>query len=416
VSEPIDPQHFRHVLGHFPTGVAAVTSCDESSAPIGMIVGSFTSVSLDPPLVAFLPAKQSSTSPKIVRNGRFRVNVLGAHQEALCRAFAAAGDRKFDGLDWTMSNGLPRLDSAVAWIECVVEAVHDAGDHDIVVGRVTSLEAAGASLPLLFFQGGYGRFAPMSLAAAGEPDLVEHLRLVDVARPFMEELAERTQVECHASSAVGGEIVLLAAAGTPADGRPFSRVGQRLPLIPPLGTVLVAWSLAATEQWLVRAGSLTPERRLHLQTLVERVQERGWSLAMWSDNLRQLEASVDKTTLEGLTPHGSKAIRQLIEQLNSEHEPEDVRDPDRQYRIRNVTVPVFDVHQQAVLQLTLYGLPADAGPADLDAYLRPLLLAAKRVSGALAGQHRSSSTRSSSAPSSSPPSNNVSVAAGRDRP
>jgi flavin reductase (DIM6/NTAB) family NADH-FMN oxidoreductase RutF len=387
MSESIDPQHFRRVLGHFPTGVAAVTSCDDTGAPVGMTVGSFTSVSLSPPLVAFLPGKDSRTSPKIIRSGRFCVNVLGAHQEPVSRAFATGGDRKFEGLEWTPSpSGLPRLDSAVAWIECAVEAVHDAGDHDIVVGRVTSLEAAGPPLPLLFFQGGYGRFAPLSFAAAGQPDLIEHLRLVDKARPFMEEVAQLTKAECQASSVVGGVIVLLATAGTPAHGRPFSRVGQRLPLIPPLGTALVAWSEPATEQWLARAGNRLPEeRRRELASLARRVRERGWSVAVWSDDLRKLEATVDRTTLEGLTPHGSRTVRELVGQLGGEYEPEDVRDRGRGHDLRSVTVPVFDspvfgARRQAVMQLTLYGMPPGA---ELDRYLDPLMAAARDVSGAL---------------------------------
>ncbi|MBJ7595474.1 MAG: flavin reductase [Candidatus Dormibacteraeota bacterium] len=395
MSESIDPQQFRHVLGHFPTGVAVVTSCDETGAPVGMTVGSFTSVSLSPPLVAFLPGKQSSTSTKVVRSGRFCVNLLGAHQESVSRYFAAVGQRKFEDLDWTLSaSGFPRLNSAVAWIECAVDAVHDAGDHYIIVGRVTFLEAAGASLPLVFFQGGYGRFAPLSLAAASEPDLVEHLRLVDVARPFMEELAKRTQVECLASSAVGGEIVLLATAGTPAEGRPFSRVGQRLPLAPPLGAALVAWSKSATDEWFARAGaSLSPAKRQHLETLLDRVRERGWSVGIWSESLRNLEATVDKTTLGGLTPHGSRAVRQMVEELGSEHEPADVYDSSRHYRLRNVTVPVFDGDQQVVMQLTLFGPPSDAGPAELDLYLELLTTAAKNVSGALSGASRPSRHR-----------------------
>lgn len=374
MSETIDPQHFRRVLGHFPTGVAAVTSCDETGAPLGMTVGSFTSVSLSPPLVAFLPAKQSATSAKIVRTGRFCVNVLGAHQEPVSRAFAAAAQLRFEGLAWTRSPaGLPRLDTAVAWIDCEVDAVHDAGDHDIVIGRVISLEAAGASLPLLFFQGGYGRFAPLSFAAAGEPDLIEHLRLVDVARPVMEDVAESTGVECQASSAVGDEIVLLATAGTPAGGRPYSRVGQRLPLIPPLGAALVAFSPPATTAWLARAGD--PLSTSTLETLIGRVRERGWSVTVWSEHLRGLEATVDRTTLEGLTPHGRSTVRQLVEQLGDEYEPEDPRSS-----LRSVTVPVFDPRGHAVLQLTLYGLPADA---TLDRYLKPLRAAASAVSGAL---------------------------------
>ncbi|MFB7652502.1 MULTISPECIES: flavin reductase [unclassified Streptomyces] len=387
MSEPIDPQHFRHVLGHFPTGVAAVTSCAEDGGPVGMTVGSFVSVSLSPPLVAFLPGKQSSTSVKILKNGRFCVNVLGAHQESESRSFATGGDRKFEGLEWAPSTtGLPRLKNAVAWIECSVDSVHDAGDHSIVIGRVTTLDAAGSSLPLLFFQGGYGQFAPLSLAAAGEPDLIEHLRLVDVARPFMEEVASRHRVECLASSAVGDEIVLLATAGTPAGGRDYSRVGQRLPHIPPLGTALVAWSEEAKEAWIRRAAdSQSSVTRSDPQQLVDRVRKRGWSIATWSDSLRRLESSVDETTLKGLTPHGRRAIRQLVDQLGSEHEPDELRDANEQHQIRSVSVPVFDSRKEVVMQLTVDGLPPDAGQADVQRYVTHLKDAAERVTQGLAG-------------------------------
>jgi flavin reductase (DIM6/NTAB) family NADH-FMN oxidoreductase RutF len=388
MSETIDPQHFRHVLGHFPTGVAAVTSLDEAGDPVGMIVGSFTSVSLDPPLVAFLPAKSSSTAPKIVGSGRFCVNVLGAHQEQVSRAFTTAGPRKFDEVPWHSApdNGLPRLSDAIAWIECAVAAVHDAGDHQIVVGRVTALDAPGAALPLLFFQSGYGRFAPQSFAAAAEPDLIEHLRLVDMARPHMEETATRHGVECHASSAVGDEIVLLATAGKPAGGRAFSRVGQRLPHVPPLGTALVAWSQAATDAWISRApssGSEPDAKRRGFEQLAARVRDRGFSVATWSENLRRLEATVDDTTLAGLTPHGRRAVRQLVEQLGGEHEPGDIRDPRRDYSLRNLTVPVFDQRRDVVMQLTFYGLPSGPAHKDLDRYLEPLTALAERVSAAL---------------------------------
>ncbi|WP_103337747.1 flavin reductase [Amycolatopsis sp. CA-126428] len=391
MSEPIDPQHFRHVLGHFPTGVAAVTSCDDTGAPVGMTVGSFTSVSLSPPLVAFLPGKHSRTSATIQRHGRFCVNMLGAHQETASRSFASGGDRKFDGLGWTWSpNGLPRVDNSLAWIECTVYAVHEAGDHNIVIGQVTALDAPQPSLPLLFFQGGYGRFAPLSLAAASEPDLIEHLRLVDAARPIMEEVAAHHQVECLASAAVGEDIVLLATAGTPAGGRTYSRVGQRLPHIPPLGTALVAWSEDAAHAWIARAGDCS-QRQYDPQQLVERVRARGWSVATWSDSLRELESSVDDTTLKGLTPHGRRAVRQLVEQLGSEHEPDDLHDKSQHYRIRSVSVPVFDARHQVVMQLTVNGLPPQAGQADVDTYVRHLRDAAERVSRTLPDAGRAAS-------------------------
>ena len=163
----IDPQHFRRVLGHFPTGVAGITSIGPDGAPVGMAVGSFTSVSLDPPLVAFLPDKKSTTFPKIRDAGFFCANVLGADQEHICRAFASKAPDKFVDVGWRPADsGAPILDRAVAWIDCDIEEVHEAGDHFIVIGRVRELEVPEVGLPLLFFQGGYGRFAPLSLAAA----------------------------------------------------------------------------------------------------------------------------------------------------------------------------------------------------------------------------------------------------------
>ncbi|MFI5957654.1 flavin reductase [Cryptosporangium sp. NPDC051539] len=385
MADPRDPQHFRKVLGHFPTGVAAVTSIGEDGGPMGMIVGSFTSVSLDPPLVAFLPAKQSSTAPRIVGSGRFLVNVLGAHQELVCRTFTTAGDRKFEFVRWTRSpGGLPLVDDALAWIECDVEAVHEAGDHDIVVGRVRALDAGGSAPPLVFFQGGYGRFASLSLAAVGEPDLVDQLRLVDVARPFMEELAALTEVECLASSAIGEESVLLATAGTPVDGRRYSRVGQRLPLDPPLGAALVAWSTAASSAWKARANAGSgPDRADELDQLLARVRSRGWSVTTWSDDLRALETTVDDTLRHGVTPRARCTVRELVGQLTTEHEPADLDGLGREHRLRSVTMPVRDGRDEVVLQLTLR-LPSGTGPADLGRFLVPLRRTAERVSEALA--------------------------------
>jgi flavin reductase (DIM6/NTAB) family NADH-FMN oxidoreductase RutF len=159
-SEPpgFDSARFRSVLGHFPSGVTAITSLDPSGDPVGMTVSSFTAVSLEPPLVAFLPGKTSSTFPVIRRRGRFCVNVLAADQERICRSLSASGGDKFAEVPWRPGpHGDPVIDDVVAWIACTIEAVHDAGDHCIVVGRVDELEADAAASPLVFFQSHYGQ-------------------------------------------------------------------------------------------------------------------------------------------------------------------------------------------------------------------------------------------------------------------
>ena len=156
---PFDSAKFRQVLGHFTTGVTVITAAPESG-PVGMAVGSFCSVSLDPPLVAFFPARTSTSWPGIQEAGSFCVNILREDQEEVCRRFASKDDDKFAGLGWSpAASGAPLLDGVLAWIDCDIASVSDAGDHFSVTGRVRDLAVSHDGAPLLFFRGGYGRFA-----------------------------------------------------------------------------------------------------------------------------------------------------------------------------------------------------------------------------------------------------------------
>jgi flavin reductase (DIM6/NTAB) family NADH-FMN oxidoreductase RutF len=154
-----DSARFRQVLGHFPTGVTVITAAAEGG-PVGLAVGAFSSVSLDPPLVAFFPDKGSSSWPRIEASGSFCVNILAEDQEEVCRRFASKGDDKFAGLGWAPAgSGAPLLDGVLAWIDCDIDSVVDAGDHHCVFGRVRDLGVGRDGAPLLFFRGGYGRFS-----------------------------------------------------------------------------------------------------------------------------------------------------------------------------------------------------------------------------------------------------------------
>ncbi|MFF3323024.1 flavin reductase family protein [Streptomyces sp. NPDC002889] len=157
---PVDTGEFRRVLGHFASGITVVTAHDEEG-PAGFACQSFTSLSLDPPLVAFMVARTSTTWPRIARAGSFCVNVLGADQGEMCRAFAVSGADKFAGVAWTRSpaTGSPLLDGVPAWIDCTIRTVHTGGDHLIVVGRVETLDAQQEGAPLLFHRGRFGRFS-----------------------------------------------------------------------------------------------------------------------------------------------------------------------------------------------------------------------------------------------------------------
>jgi 3-hydroxy-9,10-secoandrosta-1,3,5(10)-triene-9,17-dione monooxygenase reductase component len=160
---PTDVAHFREVLGHVPTAVTVITGLD-GDHPVGMAVGSFSSISLEPTLVGFFVARTSSSWPRIRRGGAFCANVLGADQESVCRAFARSGGDKFRDVAWTRSpHGLPVIEGAVAWVDCVIDRVDDAGDHELCIGRVRELaiatDGSGGSGSLVFYRGGYGTIA-----------------------------------------------------------------------------------------------------------------------------------------------------------------------------------------------------------------------------------------------------------------
>jgi 3-hydroxy-9,10-secoandrosta-1,3,5(10)-triene-9,17-dione monooxygenase reductase component len=159
---PVDPAEFRRVLGTFATGVTVVTAPppEPGEGPAGFACQSFASLSLDPPLIAFMVARTSTTWPRIARAGVFCVNVLGADQGELCRGFAVSGADKFAGVGHGAApvSGAPLLDGAAAWIDCAIHAVHTGGDHLIVVGRVTALGTPSEErAPLHFHRGRFTR-------------------------------------------------------------------------------------------------------------------------------------------------------------------------------------------------------------------------------------------------------------------
>lgn len=151
-------RRFRDVLGRFASGVTVVTAMS-GGAPVGLTCQSFSSVSLNPPLVVFIPAKGSRAWPMIQRSGRFCVNFLADGQAELSNQMASRGVDKFAGVSWTPSEqtGSPVLEGTLGYVDCQIHSVHEAGDHYVVIGRVLDLDIPdpGAHKPLLFFQGKY---------------------------------------------------------------------------------------------------------------------------------------------------------------------------------------------------------------------------------------------------------------------
>lgn len=154
-------RRFRDVLGRFASGVAVVTTASDRG-PVGLTVQSFMSVSLEPPLVLFSVARSARSGPVIERTGVFCVNLLAADQEQLAVGMASRGADKFAGLVWTASpvTGSPVLDGGLGYVDCRVEAIHEAGDHRLFLGRVLDLAHTDEENALLYYRGRYAAAAP----------------------------------------------------------------------------------------------------------------------------------------------------------------------------------------------------------------------------------------------------------------
>ena len=155
-----DEAKFRQVLGYFPTGVVVVTAVDEEGQPAGLAIGSFTSVSLDPPLVLWCLHRKSDRFESFRGADRYTISLLGTAHEAVSARLAKQGAHSLEGIELFKTElGPPALAEALAVFECQSEAVHEGGDHVILVGRVVRFARREAGAPLVFFHGRYGALA-----------------------------------------------------------------------------------------------------------------------------------------------------------------------------------------------------------------------------------------------------------------
>ncbi len=156
----VEPRAFRDTLGRMPTGVTVITTTAQDGEMHGVTIGSFSSLSLEPPLVLFCLDKDANCRQAFLDSTHFAVNVLAEDQSGLSSTFATKNaPRPWDDLDFSIgeASGAPLMAGAVAQIECTTESVHDGGDHDIVIGRAKTLASSETVRPLIFFAGGYRR-------------------------------------------------------------------------------------------------------------------------------------------------------------------------------------------------------------------------------------------------------------------
>jgi 3-hydroxy-9,10-secoandrosta-1,3,5(10)-triene-9,17-dione monooxygenase reductase component len=161
-SEMHDGRSFRDIMGRFPTGVVLITATT-ASGPVGMAVNSFTSVSLDPPMVSFCPMSTSETWARIRATDSFAISILRGHHENVSRLFAQRGANKFGSHAWVNSPaGHPILKDSLGWIDASVLNVQSAGDHDLVIASADEWSDAREGSPLVFFTGRYAALESVS--------------------------------------------------------------------------------------------------------------------------------------------------------------------------------------------------------------------------------------------------------------
>ncbi|MGE2716207.1 flavin reductase [Mycolicibacterium litorale] len=390
----IDPKRYREVLGHYPTGVVVVTGRSPDGFPLGMVVGTFSSVSIDPPLVSFMPTKKSETYAALRRASAYCINVLAHDQIDLGRILSQRDSRKFDQVSWKAAeSGVPVLMDAVAHIHCRPAQEVEAGDHFIVLCKVEDVVVVRPVSPLVFFQGEYGGFTCDAFSERSDLDVIAAVRVAELARPEVEQLAERFSCEAAVLAQVNDRELTTAVSVYRGRRRIDARVGERIPLIPPLCEANVAWNDEDAQRWMTRLpkdADMTEMCRDRLAAVrqhgygIARVPEGGW------DRYAELNAMVREYAANVMTPARRRELTAALVdmwQYFASFAPHD----DETCDIGALTVPVHDPYADpsigvVPMVLRLSELPRGVTGAQVRDWVAALQDSAARVAAELAGR------------------------------
>ncbi|MBX7446346.1 MULTISPECIES: flavin reductase [unclassified Arthrobacter] len=386
-----DPRAFRDVMGHYPTGVVVVSAM-VNETPVGMVVGTFSSVSLEPPLVAFMPMTTSSTYPKLRVADHVCISVFAHDQMQACRTLASKDPAKFDKVGWTLSPwGAPMIDGAVAHIHGRITEEVEAGDHYITLVSVDDLAVDRGVTPLLFFQGGYGGFSTTGLSAHVDESLISAVRLAEAARPQLDELAQRFSCSAAALVQISSLDQTIGATSYGGNTDADERIGVRIPLIPPLGEAAVAWSPDQVAAWLGRIFPQDEDVLTYYREALTRVREQGYAVSRINQDpagYGELNEALAEWAGAELTPARDRAVRTTIAQSRQYFGCAlDVADTN--IDLASVVVPVFapeaDEPTNSGLVIRLGNLPSGVDAATVREWASALQEAAAEVSRTLAG-------------------------------
>ena len=393
LTQAVDSRLFRDVLGHYPTGVVAVTGMSPQGSPLAMVVGTFSSVSLDPPLVMFMPATGSATYAALRESPVFCINVFAHDQTDETRTLAQRDPNKFDKVSWVMSDkGVPQIENAVAFIHCTRVKEIESGDHNIVLCEVVDVEVARPVNPLVFFQGGYGGFAPRGGTAYVDAGLIAAVRAAEVAHPQLARLAERFDCEALALVKIGDHDQTIGAAARGDSVQTPSRLGTRIPLIPPLNEASVAWNSDYADKWVARRFPQDPEAIEQYRARLEATRAQGYALQTLpegsEDVLAELNEALHEYSLGQLTPARDRAVSGAISASTDLFSMTSTADGINAH-VTSISVPVFtpntDAPTNSGLVLRLRSLPQSSTEAQVREWVEALQTAAAEVAASFDG-------------------------------
>lgn len=374
VISAIDPGIFRNVMGHYPTGVVVVTGREDDGSVLAMVVGTFSSVSMDPPLVSFMPMKTSRTFEKMRSCESLCINILGGEQEDVVLTVAQRWENKLEGIEWFSSpSGDPVLADSVAWIDTRIRNVVEAGDHWITLCEVRDLAVTNPVSPLIFFQGGYGSFVSTSLMARMDHDILPTIHAAHAARPQVEALAASVGCEVSVLTAVSrDEMAVVLSATAPGVDREEG-LAYRIPMVPPIGdTYVFDQDDEIRERWLAKLRNADDDvRQLHRDRL-EFVRQHGYLVSFLPEEgstaYEEMRAATKSYERGRLTPSQEREICESIGKSPVDYRIRDVRS-DQTYDVGSLVLPIRDARGGYSMTLRLSQLPPGVGGAQLEAWI-----------------------------------------------
>lgn len=359
-----DPKLFRDVMGHYPTGVAVVTGRGEDGEVLALVVGTFSSVSLDPPLVSFMPMKTSRTFQKLRSCSSLCINILGGDQEAEVMKIAQRWEKKLEGIDWFPSpSGDPVLRDSVSWIDTRISEVVEAGDHWIVLCEVKDMEVTNPVTPLLFFQGGYGSFVGTSMMDRMSSDILPSIHAAHSAHEELEKLADEIGCEVTVAAAVSQDELATIYSTVGDNATKEAGLADRLPLVPPIGdSVVFAQPEEFQERWLGKIRDASDEFVNMLRGRLEYLRTHGYVVAFLPETgskaYEKMVAATKEYKKARLTPAQERAIRDAIYRADEvDYQVQEIVE-DKVYDMAAIAFPVRDPHGDNTMTLRLAQLPS----------------------------------------------------------